>query len=59
MASRNDPNRQQPALRRSKEAERRSHRGDAEQAARHSQGTVAPRAEPSRQGVKRRAGGKR
>lgn len=59
MAKRNDPNRQTPAARRSKAAERRSHRGDAEQAARHSQGTVAARAEPSSLGAKRHSGGRR
>ncbi len=59
MPTRYDPNRQTPAKRRSQAAERTSRGGDAEQAKRHSQGTVAPRAEPSRQGARRHSGGRR
>jgi hypothetical protein len=59
MSTRNDPNRQTPAKRRSQAAERQGHAGDAEQATRRSQGVFAPRAEPSRQGAKRHGGGRR
>lgn len=59
MSTRNDPNRQQPAKLRQNAAERRARGGDAEQAARRSQGVVAPRAEPSRQGARRHGGGRR
>lgn len=58
MATRNDPKRQTPAERRRQVAERRSRRGDVEEAARRSQGLVAPRAEPSRLGAKRHRGGR-
>ena len=59
MSTRNDPNRQQPVKRRQQAAERRARGGDAEQAARRSQGVVAPRAEPSRQGARRQSGDRR
>ena len=59
MSRRNDPNRQTPAKRRTQAADRRSRGGDAEQATRRSQGTVAARAEPSRLGAKRQRGGRR
>jgi len=55
---RSKPHSEPSAPQRRKEA-KRPRSGDAEAAARHSQGVVAPRAEPSRLGAKRKSGGRR
>lgn len=59
MTTRKDPDPQPPAKRRAQATARRAKTGDAEAATRRSQGVVAPRAEPSRQGRRRQSGGRR